>query len=114
MGDCPICFSAPLTLPLSPHFVSAAYTPPIPFVQISWDIPMNTGALPTLIRYEVVVDGVPETPISRSWLDPQTLQLGITGTASTSVQVTLLSVDLNTRSADNVLATAPQTEQAYP
>lgn len=86
----------------------------MPSVLVDFNMAMNTGVDPTLIRYEVVVDGTPQTPITRSWSDADTLDLGIVGVAAVSVIVNLLSVDVNTRSADDVIAPAPQTIQVFP
>jgi len=75
---------------------------------------MDTGVLPALVSFEVTLDGTPQTPLTRSWFSGTTLDLGIAGVAGVSVVVNLLTVDPLLRNAAGIVATAPQTVQAFP
>jgi len=114
MGDCPNCFGAQLSLPPSPKFSGGSYTPPVPTVLVDFNMAMDIGVVPAAASFEVVVDGTPQTPTSPSWADSDTLNLTITGVASVSIVVNLLVVDTNLRSADEVIAVAPQSIQVFP
>ena len=75
---------------------------------------MDDGVLPPVGIFEVVSDGVPETPTALLWLSDTQLRLSITGGAPTTVVINLLSHDANLRNSDGILAAAPQSIQAIP
>jgi hypothetical protein len=94
--------------------VNGIHIPPIPLVQAVFDLNMDTGVLPALASFEVVIDGIPQTPLTRAWFSSTVLDLGITGSASTSAVIKLLTVDSLLRSDTGVVATAPQEVVAFP
>lgn len=72
---------------------------------------MDTGVVPAPGSFEVLLDGVPQTPTGASWIDSTKLKLDITASAAATAFVKLLTVDTNLRNADEVIAVAPQIQQ---
>lgn len=86
----------------------------MPTVLVDFNMAMDTGVLPALASFDVIIDGTPQTPTGRAWADSDTLNLTIVGIAGTSIVVNLLTVDLLLRSSTGVIATAPQSIQVFP
>lgn len=72
---------------------------------------MDDSVLPAVGSFEVVLDGVPETPTVAAWTTNTKLALTIAGSGSTSAYVNLLTVDMNLRNAGLIVATAPQSRR---
>lgn len=79
-------------------------------MQVWFDLPMDTDAIPAVGSFEVLFDGVPQTPTLCTWPTPDHLQLAITPGFPVTVSVNLLSVDLNLRSSVGTVAIAPQSQ----
>lgn len=114
MDDCPTFFSRQFSLPPSPNVLTATQTPPLTFVDLTFDKPMDQTVVPAFASMEVIVDGVPETPIGAAWGPPQTLQLTIVGVPIVSSIFRLLVADTNLRGVDGSVVKPFQTTQAFP
>ncbi|MBW7992804.1 MAG: hypothetical protein FVQ84_22680 [Planctomycetes bacterium] len=108
MGGLAKDFSRISFLPPSPVFTGGTYIFPLLTVDVNFDRAMDTGVLPSLASFEIILDGVPETPSLLLWVDGDTLRLTISGPATVSLVVRLLTQDSNLRSAAGTFARAPQ------
>lgn len=101
-------------MPLSPNVLTATQTPPLTFVDLTFDKLMEQSVTPALGSMEVIVDGTPETPIGVVWSPAQTLRLTITGVPAVSSIFRLLSADIGLRGEDGSVVKPYQTTQAWP
>ncbi len=114
MGDCPNAFGQMGFLPLSPKLVDADTTPPSSNIRVTLDVAMDQTVSPVTGVFEVVRDGVPETPLLFTWFDAFNFDLVTTGTMGALIVVNLLNFDVNFRSLTGVIVTAPQSVIAFP
>ncbi len=101
-------------LPPSPNLISATNTPPSLSVQVTVDIAMDQTVTPALTSFEVVVDGVPETPTSFIWFTATVFDLGFATAATTDLVVNLLTTDSDLRSLEGSFMRAPQSVIGFP
>lgn len=89
--------------------------PPTVTVDIAWDEPMDTGAVPPLTVWEFLVDGVPTPASGQSWFAGNILRLTYAGSDPTVTGfLRLLTTSVNLRSSVGALAKAPQVVQFFP
>ncbi len=75
---------------------------------------MDTTVVPALASMQVVIDGVPLTPISAVWANPTALTIGWVGIPLATGVWNLLVQDPNLRSAGGTFARLPQTQSFHP
>lgn len=76
---------------------------------------MDTTVLPSPANFDFIVDDTVYGCLGLNWQNPTTLRMGYIGPAPTTSGVARYhSVDVNLRSADHIIAVAPQTVQFFP
>lgn len=113
MDVCPTPFKTQIQLPLSPNFTTCSFFPPN-FCLQDFDQAMDQTVLPDLTQFEVVLDGVPETPTSVVWTDADTLTVGFATTGATTGILNLLTAGSNLRGVNGATVKPPQSCQFLP
>lgn len=114
MVDCPMSFKSQLQLPVSPKIQSCTNAPPLPFIDVTFDRNMDTGVLPANASFEIINDGVPETPTATAWQSSTVLRVNFTGNVTVSAVFRYIVVDTNLRDTNGLIAVPIQECQAFP
>lgn len=101
-------------VPPSPNAIGHIYTPPVPLLDVEFDKPMDQAVVPAAASFEIVLDGVPETPAGLAWTDATHLQFGFSGPPAVSGVWNQLSPDLNLRGTNGSYVKLPQTQTWHP
>ena len=116
--DCPICFSAQLTLPLRPLIVDVQITVPIPpnvGIDIEFDQAMNTSVLPGNLTFRIYIDGGGLDVTVNGWTDSTHLGCTYVGALpTTSGQISQIRLDTNCYSALGTYARPQSALTWYP
>lgn len=100
--------------PPSPNAIGHTYPAPGLPLDIIFDKAMDTSVVPALGNFEIVVDGVPETPTGRAWQNPTTLQFTFVSVPAISGVWNQLQIDTNLRGSDMSLVKLPQSQTFHP
>lgn len=100
--------------PPSPYMTGhGVYVPGLP-LDITWNKPMDVGSVPAVGSFEVVIDGIPETPTVIVWQDAVTLRFSFAGVPAVSGVLNQLVIDTALRGADMSLVKLPQSQTFHP
>lgn len=102
-------------VPHSPRIISGISVGFLPVhyrVDLTFDVPMDTGQLPNVAHWNGVLDGVPTAVDHFHWQDATTLRLEfvVAGAPTVSVVINLLTVDVDCKDVDGNIALAPQSQ----
>ena len=105
-------------MPHSPRIiagVSLGYLPVHYRVDLTFDVPMDTGQLPNVAHWNGILDGVPTAVDHFHWQDAVTLRLEFFALAGPTVSavVNLLTVDVDCKDTNGNIALAPQTQVIF-
>jgi hypothetical protein len=80
-----------------------------------WDTLMDTSVVPFLSTFTITIDGSPAPKSNLRWGGSFVLLIDSAGNApTTSASISLDVADVNLRSADLVIAPAPQSRPFFP
>lgn len=76
---------------------------------------MDTGSVPALSVWEILVDGVPDTASAQAWFDATHLRVHYTGVPPISAGIiNLIATDPGLRCTFGAVAKAPQSDAFFP
>jgi hypothetical protein len=114
MGDCPRDFGQTAFVQPSGNVIGNDVYIPGLNLDLIFDRPMDVGFLPALASMQIIVDGIPETPTIRSWLDSTHFRLSFAGTPSVSGEFRLLVEDTGLRTTLGSVTKPPQRWVFFP